>query len=73
MRPPVNPSSNPTTFRKVVLPDPDAPATKTNSPSLILIETPRRAWVSTKPWRYIFERARISIKNGCLEPNDMER
>src|SRR5436190_7841120 len=41
-------------FIKVDLPDPLAPINATNSPRAISNETPRTAWTSTSPVRYVF-------------------
>src|SRR5882724_1507595 len=62
--PPLNSSSKPAIFRKVVLPEPEGPVTATNSPSRTWIEKSRKACVSTMWVRYTLERCDIFSMTG---------
>ncbi len=49
-------------FIRVDLPEPDGPITATDSPSLMVSETSRRAWTSTSPIRYTLLTLLVSIR-----------
>src|SRR5688572_7891532 len=55
-------SRQPIRFISVDLPDPDGPMIATYSPRSISIDTPRRAWISSEPMTYVFQRSRVSIR-----------
>src|SRR5919198_2276612 len=46
----------------VDLPEPDGPMIATYSPRSILIDTPRRAWISSDPMTYVFQRFVVEIR-----------
>src|SRR4051812_48555694 len=51
---------------KVLLPEPDAPITATNSPLPMVSEMPRSARTCTSPITYSFSSARVSTTGGPL-------
>src|ERR1051325_9858523 len=58
-------SRQPIRFISVDLPEPDGPMMATYSPRSMSIDTPRRAWISSEPITYVFQRSRVSIKAMC--------
>src|SRR5687767_15308345 len=56
-------------FMSVDLPDPDGPMIATYSPLSIAIDTPRSAWISSSPIRYVFHRSWVSISAMGMDTN----
>src|SRR5687767_11671660 len=56
-------------FMSVDLPDPDGPMIATYSPLSIAIDTPRSAWISSSPIRYVFHKSCVSISAMGMDTN----
>src|SRR5918997_7089446 len=54
---------------RVDLPDPDGPMIATYSPLSMEMETPRSAWISSAPIRYVFHRSWVSISAMGVDTN----
>src|SRR6478609_3654188 len=57
-------------FISVDFPEPDGPMIATYSPRSMAIETPRRAWISSSPITYVFQRSRVSIRDMVVPASD---
>ncbi len=66
--PPSGESSPPTTFSRVVLPEPDRPRSATSRPSPIANVTPRSAAVAVGPLPYVRVTSRTSTMGAVATP-----
>src|SRR5687768_1146133 len=60
-------------FISVDLPDPDGPMMATYSPASIAVDTPRSAWISSSPIRYVFHKSFVSINAMGMNTNPAVR
>src|SRR6266403_6053109 len=61
--PEVGVSRHPIRFMSVDLPEPEGPMMATYSPRRISTVTPRRAWTSSEPIWYVFQRSSVLMAN----------